>query len=223
MPSYSNPLGSCRPDAHRESLAHILAKFDVPAIEDDISGELHFGQRRPKPLKAWDTDGRVLLGSSFGKTLAPSLRMGWCAPGRCLERVRRLQLTNTLGTPVVLQKTVSDFLRHGGYDHLLRSIRRTYHRQLHLFSQAVLRHCPEGTRLCRPEGGFGLWIELPPGVDTLRLCRDALQPRITAAPGALVSVKDRYKNCLRLNCGLPWTDPVAAALHTLGDLAKKQL
>lgn len=223
MPSFSNPLGSCMPDEHKEKLYRILAEFDVPAIEDDVYGDLHFGERRPKPLKAWDTDGRVLLCSSFGKTLAPALRVGWCAPGRYLERVRRLKFTNTLGTPVVLQKTVSDFLRNGGYDHHLRSIRRAYHNQLHLFSQAILRYFPEGTRLSRPEGSFVLWIELPPGVDTLRLYRDALKQHITTAPGALFSVKDRYKNCLRMNCGLPWTDAIATALQTLGDLAKKQL
>jgi DNA-binding transcriptional MocR family regulator len=143
MPSFSNPLGACMPDEKKEKLYRLLAEHDVPAIEDDVYGDLHFGERRPKPLKAWDTDGRVLLCSSFGKTLAPSLRVGWCAPGRYLERVRRLKFTNTLGTPVVLQKTVSDFLRNGGYDHHLRSIRRAYHGQLHLFTQAILRHFPE--------------------------------------------------------------------------------
>jgi DNA-binding transcriptional MocR family regulator len=223
MPSYQNPLGSCMPDAKKEKLYRLLTDHDVPAIEDDIYGDLHFGERRPKPLKAWDTDGRVLLCSSFGKTLAPSLRVGWCAPGRYLERVRRLKFTNTLGTPVVLQKTVSDFLRNGGYDHHLRSIRRAYHNQLHLFSQAILRLFPEGTRLSRPDGGFILWLELPPGVDTLRLQRDALKQRIATAPGALFSVKDRYRNCLRMNCGLPWGENIESALRTLGELAKKQL
>ena len=223
MPSYSNPLGSCMPDENKEQLYKILAEFDVPAIEDDVYGDLHFGDRRPKPLKTWDTDGRVLLCSGFGKTLAPSLRVGWCAPGRYLERVRRLKFTNTLGTPVVLQKTVSDFLRNGGYDHHLRSIRRAYHNQLHLFSQAILRHFPEGTRLSRPEGSFVLWVEMPGGVDSLRLHRDALKHHISTAPGALFSVKDRYKNCLRMNCGIPWGEPIEAALRTLGDLAKKQL
>lgn len=223
MPSFSNPLGSCMPDAKKEELHRLLAEFDLPVIEDDIYGDLHFGERRPKPLKAWDTDGRVLLCSSFGKTLAPSFRVGWCAPGRYLERVRRLKFTNTLGTPVVLQKAVSDFLRNGGYDHHLRSIRRAYHHQLHVFSQAILRFFPAGTRFSRPEGGFVLWVELPPGVDTLRLHRDALKHRITTAPGALFSVKDRYRNCLRMNCGLPWTDAIETAVRTLGDLAQKQL
>ncbi len=222
MPSFQNPIGACMPDEKKAKLYQLLGEFDVPAIEDDIYGDLHFGERRPKPLKAWDTDGRVLLCSSFSKTLAPALRVGWCAPGRYLERVQRLKFTNTLGTPVVLQKTVSDFLRNGGYDHHLRSIRRSYQNQLHLFSQAVLRYFPEGTRLSRPQGGFILWVELPPGVDTLKLHREAVRHRIATAPGALFSVKDRYRNCLRMNCGLPWSDDIDRAVRTVGELARQQ-
>ncbi|HEU5078287.1 MAG TPA: PLP-dependent aminotransferase family protein [Opitutaceae bacterium] len=223
MPSFQNPLGSCMPDAKKEKLYEILTEFDIPAIEDDIYGDIHFSERRPKPLKAWDRDGRVLLCSSFSKTLAPAFRVGWIAPGRYMERVRRLKFTNTLGTPVVLQKTVSDFLRDGGYDHHLRSIRRAYQNQLHLFSQAILRHFPAGTRLSRPQGGFVLWIELPAKVDTLKLYNDALKQNINTAPGVLFSSKERYQNCLRFNCGIPWTDTLAQAVQTIGNLAKQQL
>lgn len=222
MPSYQNPLGTRMPDEKKAALAKLVAEHDVPVIEDDIYGDLHFEEARPKPLKAWDTEGRVLLCSSFGKTLAPSLRVGWCAPGRYLERVRRLKFTTTLGTPVVLQKTIADFLRDGGYDHHLRSIRRAYREQVQFFSEAILRAFPEGTRLSRPSGGFILWVELPPRVDTLRLQREAVKRKISLAPGPLFSVKDRYRNCLRMNCGVRWDADVEAAIHTLGALARAQ-
>jgi DNA-binding transcriptional MocR family regulator len=223
MPSFQNPLGSCMPDAKKEQLYRLLADYHVPAIEDDIYGDLQFGDRRPKPLKAWDAHGLVMLCSSFGKTLAPGLRIGWTAPGRQLERVRHLKFTNTIGTPTVLQKVLADFLRDGGYDHHLRSIRRAYQNQMHLFSQAMLGHFPAGTRLSRPQGSMILWVELPAGVDTLKLHADALKHRINIAPGPLFSVKDRYRHCLRMNCGIPWTAEIDAALKTLGDLAKRQL
>ncbi len=222
MPSFLNPLGSCMPDAKKEKLYELLTEFDIPAIEDDIYGDLHFSERRPKPLKAWDRDGRVLLCSSFSKTLAPSLRVGWIAPGRYMERVRRLKFTNTLGTPIILQKTISDFLRDGGYDHHLRSIRRAYQNQLHLFSQAILRQMPPGTRLSRPQGGFVLWVELPPKVDTMKLYADALKHRVNIAPGPLFSVKERYRNCLRLNCGIPWSEAIGQAIELVGRLARQQ-
>lgn len=223
MPSFQNPLGACMPDEKKAQLYRLLADFDIPAIEDDIHGDLHFGERRPKPLKAWDCDGRILLCSSFGKSLTPGARIGWCAPGRYLERVRRLKFTNTLATPLMLQKAVADFLRTGGYDHHLRSIRRAYQNQLASFSQIILRAFPENTRLTRPQGGFLLWAELPGKIDTLRLYREALHHKISSSPGVLFSVKDRYRNCVRLNCGLPGGESVERALHTLGRLAKSQL
>lgn len=223
MPNFHNPLGSLMPDEKKKRLYELLCEFDLPAIEDDIYADTHFGDVRPKPLKAWDRDGRVMLCSSFGKTLAPSFRVGWTAPGRYLERVRRLKFTNTMGTPVVLQKTLAEFLRDGGYDHHLRSLRRAYHQQLHLFAQMMQRNFPEGTRYSRPQGGNVIWVEFPAKIDTLRLYREALKHRINTAPGALFSVKDRYNNCLRMSCGLPWSDEVESALLKLSEIIKKQL
>ncbi|MEO6993076.1 MAG: PLP-dependent aminotransferase family protein, partial [Lacunisphaera sp.] len=222
MPNFHNPLGSLMPDEKKKRLYELLCEFDLPAIEDDVYADTHFGEVRPKPLKAWDRDGRVMLCSSFGKTLAPSFRVGWAAPGRYLERVRRLKFTNTMGTAVVLQKTLAEFLRDGGYDHHLRSLRRAYHQQLHQFAQTMQRHFPEGTRYSRPQGGNVIWVEFAPGTDTLKLYRDALKYRINTAPGALFSVKNRYNNCMRMSCGLPWADEVEKALIKLSELVKKQ-
>jgi DNA-binding transcriptional MocR family regulator len=86
----------------------------------------------------------------------------------------------------------------------------------------MLRHFPDGTRYSRPQGGNVIWVEFPPGVDTLKLHHDALKHRINTAPGALFSVKDRYHHCLRMSCGLPWSDEVEAAVARLGELVRKQ-
>jgi len=223
MPNCHNPLGSVMPDEKKQRLYDLLGEFDLPVIEDDIYGDTHFGDTRPKPLKAWDREGRVMLCSSFGKTLAPGFHVGWTAPGRYLERVRRLKFTNTMGTPIVLQKTLAEFLRDGGYDHHLRSLRRAYHQHLHLFLRGMQKYFPDGTRYSRPQGGNFIWIELPAKVDALRLRRDALKHHINTAPGHLFSVKDRYRHCLRISCGLPWSDEIEAALRTLGELIKQQL
>jgi len=223
MPNFHNPIGSLMTDEKKQKLYDLLCEYDLPGIEDDIYGDTHFGDVRPKPLKAWDQDGRVLLCSSFGKTLAPGFHVGWTAPGRYLERVRRLKFTNTMGTPLVLQKTLAEFLRDGGYDHHLRSLRRSYHQHLHLFAQGMQKYFPEGTRYSRPQGGNFIWVEFPAKVDTLRLRKDALKHRINTAPGNLFSVKDRYRHCLRLSCSVPWSDEIEAALRTLGELIKSQL
>ena len=223
MSSFHNPLGSLMPDDKKRRLYDLLAEHDLPLIEDDCYGDTHFGDVRPKPIKAWDRDGRVMLCSSFGKTLASGFHVGWTTPGRYMERIRRLKFTNTMGTPIILQKALAEFLRDGGYDHHLRSLRRAYHQHLHAFLQGMQRHFPEGTRYSRPQGGNFIWVEFPPKVDTLRLRRDALAHKINIAPGSLFTVKDRYKNCLRMSCSLPWSDEMDAALRKLGELVQHQL
>lgn len=222
MPSFNHPTGACMPDEKKARLHALLREFDVPAVEDDVYGDLHFDEARPRPLKSWDTDGRVLLCSSFDKTLAPGLRVGWCAPGRYLEPVRRLKLANTMGTPVVLQRAICDFLRTGGYDHHLRAMRRACRGRVERYAQAVLRTFPRGTTVRVPRGGYILWVELPVSVDALALHAEALRRKINFAPGPAFSVLDRYRNCLRLNCSLPWGERVREALQTLGGLASEQ-
>ena len=75
--NFSNPLGSCMSDRHKQDLVALLNKYDVSLIEDDIYGDLSFNGHRPKAIKAFDTQGRVLYCSSVSKTLSPGLRVGW--------------------------------------------------------------------------------------------------------------------------------------------------
>jgi len=223
MPNFQNPLGCTLSDEMKGRFYDLLREFDLPAVEDDVYGELFCGDRRPKPLKAWDVDGRVLLCSSFSKTLAPGLRVGWCAPGRYLEPVRRLKMANTMGTPLVLQKLVCDFLRMGGYDHHLRGLRRAYHSHVLQFAEQIRRDFPAGTAVSRPQGGYILWIQFPKQVDSVRLYHEALKRHISFAPGILFSSKLRYSNCIRINASAPLTAQVQSAISALGHLASAQL
>ena len=118
---------------------------------------------------------------------------------------------------------IAEYLENGGYDHHLRQLRRRLAANVQCFTDAVAEHFPAGTRVSRPQGGFVLWVEMPAGVDSLTLHREALKRHIVTAPGPLFSVKDRYRNCLRMNCGVPWSETIDGALRTLGELAKKQL
>jgi DNA-binding transcriptional MocR family regulator len=66
-----------------------------------------------------------------------------------------------------------------------------------------------------------IWVELPHGVDSLELHRRALVQKISIAPGPIFSAKQKYKNFIRLSCGLPWTEKIERAVRTLGDLVRE--
>lgn len=219
--NFSNPLGSCMPDANKKALVELLARREIPLIEDDIYGDLHFGAARPKTAKAYDKQGLVLLCSSFSKTLAPGYRVGWTAPGRFRPQVESLKFTSSMATTTAPQMAIADFLQNGGYDRYLRKLRRILMTQVQQMSSAVGRYFPAGTKVTRPQGGYVLWVELPRSVDSLELHRRALEQKISVAPGPIFSAKQKYKNFIRLSCGVPWSEKVDNSVRTLADLARK--
>jgi DNA-binding transcriptional MocR family regulator len=221
VPTFSNPIGSLMPDEAKEELVNILARRQIPLIEDDICGDLHFEAPRPRPAKAFDREGLVMLCSSFSKTLAPGYRVGWVAPGRFRERVEQLKFTQTIAAPTVTHMAVAEFLDAGGYDHHLRHLRRKLAEQVRQFSDAIAEHFPAGTRVSRPQGGLVVWVELPPGTSALDLHARALAQQISIAPGPIFSAKQRFASCIRISCGHPWSDVFARSIRTLGRMAKE--
>ncbi len=167
--NFNNPLGSQIPDEKKKELVELLARHDIPLIENDVSGEIYFGDKRPLVCKAFDTKGLVMLFSSFSKDISAGLRVGWVAPGRYQAEVEWLKFTISAASPTLGQKVIAQFLESGGYDQHLRRIRREYARNLELLSNAVLRYFPGDMRLTRPAGGFVLWVGLPENVDSLEL------------------------------------------------------
>lgn len=220
IPSFNNPLGSLMPESHRRKLYALLCQYDVPLIEDDIYGDLFFGAARPKPVKAFDVEGRVLYCSSVSKTIAPGYRIGYTSPGRYGNDVASLKMAHTTSTAVPVQRAIASYLDQGGHEKRLRSLRRHYQDTLARMRDAVARSFPTGTCVTHPQGGFLLWVEMPGDIDAMEVCNRAYEAGISVAPGVLFSASCSYCNCLRLNGGVRWSDRVDDALATLGRLAR---
>ncbi|MGD2184239.1 PLP-dependent aminotransferase family protein [Lusitaniella coriacea] len=221
--NFSNPLGSCMSDEKKKQLVELLNRYNVPLVEDDVYGELYFSGSRPKAIKAFDTEGRVLYCASISKTLSPGLRVGWSIPGRYQGKVEQLKMVTNITTAIAPQLTVAAFLANGGYDRHLRRLRQAYQSQMARLTQAICEEFPPETRVTRPCGGHVLWLELPKEFDSMVLYQEALQHKISIAPGTIFSPSGGYQNCLRLHGGLPWSDTIAEAMQILGMLSKKQL
>jgi DNA-binding transcriptional MocR family regulator len=218
MTTFQNPLGSLMPDSKKEALVKLLTKHGVALIEDDVYGELYFGETRPRPAKAFDKEGIVMHCSSFSKTLAPGYRVGWVAAGRYTRKIMRNKLTTSLATAAPTQAAIAAYLEKGGFDRHLRQFRQTLALQQGELLQAVARYFPKGTRATRPAGGYFVWVELPAHIDTLKVHRAALDHGISIAPGPLFSSSGAFGNFLRLNHGHPWSVDLEQGMATLGKL-----
>ena len=218
--NFNNPLGSLMPDEKKKELVELLMRHDIPLIENDVSGEIYFGAKRPVVCKAFDTKGLVMLLSSFSKDISPGLRVGWVVPGRYRAEAEWLTHTISGAAPTLGQKVVARFLESGGYEQHLRRIRREYARNVDLLSDAVMHYFPEGTRLTRPSGGFVLWVRLPENVDSLKLYKLARQAGITLAPGYVFSATQQFPNFIRLNAA-EFNYSTERAVEHLGTMIKE--
>ncbi|HLE14239.1 MAG TPA: PLP-dependent aminotransferase family protein [Anaerolineales bacterium] len=215
--NFNNPLGSQIPDENKKELVELLARHDIPLIEDDILGELYFTDRRPIVAKAFDKTGLVMLCSSFSKDLCPGYRIGWVVPGRFESTIQWLKYTASVSAPTLPQYAIAEFLASGGYDHHLRRARKEYARNIARISQAVMKYFPSETRVTRPSGGFVLWVQMPDAVDSLELYSLAIKEGITLTPGYLFSPSKQFRNFIRINAA-DWSYKIDHALETLGDI-----
>ncbi|PSL48262.1 GntR family transcriptional regulator [Chitinophaga niastensis] len=221
--NYNNPLGSCIPDPSKEQLAKLLQKYQVPLIEDDVYGDLHFAPERPKTIKTYDQEGWVLYCSSFSKSIAAGLRIGWVIGGRYHEKIAQLKFMTSASTGILPQLMLVKFLEQQRMDLHLKSLRQSLSMQTMQITKAIQEYFPADTQLTRPNGGISLWVVLPPKADTWLLHQKAVEQHITFTPGALFSSQDKYHNCMRLTNANPWNEDQAWAIQTLGKLISKQL
>jgi DNA-binding transcriptional MocR family regulator len=219
--NFNNPLGSMIPDEKKRELVGLLRRYDVPLIENDVSGELYFGNKRPATCKAFDTKGSVMLISSFSKDISPGLRVGWVAAGRYMAETTWLKSTISPSSPTLPQMAVAQFLEGGGYEQHLRRIRREYARNVELLSEAVLRYFPSDVRLTRPSGGLVLWVGLPESVDSLELYKTARGRGITLAPGYMFSPTQQFPSFIRLNAA-EFNYQTERAMESLGAMIREQ-
>lgn len=214
--SFSNPLGCSIPDGRKKELVLLLEQYQVPLIEDDVYGDLYFGERRTSAIKAFDSQGLVLLCSSLSKTIDPQLRVGWILAGRYFEEILYRKFVNMVSTPILPELVCAEILSQGIYERHLRQAREAYRQRYLRLVDLVSEHFPPVTKISRPQGGIVAWLELPRNVDTTELFHYAWEHGVLIAPGEIFSLKKQFRNCFRINYAHRWTPEREKAVDRLG-------
>jgi len=158
MPSLHNPTGVTLSEDRRERLIALALRAGVPIVEDDPYGDL--AAARCAPLVAYNADYVIYL-SSFSKTIAPSLRLGWlCAPRTVYERLLLRKQSSDLATSMYVQAGVWDYLRTA-YDVHLPRLRAELQARRTLAFAAIDEAWPASLRVARGGGGYYLWATAP--------------------------------------------------------------
>jgi 2-aminoadipate transaminase len=161
IPTFQNPSGRTLSTERRERLVQLARERDLLVLEDDPYGLVRFEGEPPPTLFELDGGEHVVYSSSFSKTIAPGLRVGYFVLPQALDAELEALAVSTYITPVLLgQATVFEFLRRGNLDSNLLRVRDLLRLRRDAMLEALEQELPAAT-WSRPEGGYFIWLELP--------------------------------------------------------------
>ena len=184
IPTFQNPSGRTLSAERRHRLAEVVGNQELLVLEDDPYGLVRFDGAAPPTLFELDGGTHVAYSSSFSKTIAPGLRVGYFVLPVALERELEALATSTYITPVLLgQATVFEFLRRGNFEPNLERVSALLRVRRDAMLEALEQELPDA-RWSRPQGGYFIWLELPEGADAGALLERAAAAGVTFVPGA---------------------------------------
>jgi 2-aminoadipate transaminase len=184
IPTFQNPSGRTLSVERRRRLVDLARQHDLLVVEDDPYGLVRFEGEPLPTLFELEGGERVVYSSSFSKTIAPGLRVGYFVLPVALEQALEAHAVSTYITPVLLgQGTVFEFLSRGNLEPNLERVRSLLGARRDAMLEALERELP-AARWSRPEGGYFVWLDLPDNADAAALLGRAAAAGVTFVPGS---------------------------------------
>ena len=215
----SNPSGATLKEEWRPRMVEMCRKMGVPILEDDIYGDL-LGRGRPKPLRAYDDGSTVLYVTSFSKTVAPGLRIGFALPGKWMDAAADRQCRQTIHGGVPPEFITASFLRSGRMEGHLEMLRSVYAKRRELAGGILSRELPEGIRADDPSGGYMLWVRGGrPGLME-EVSKQCLAKGVAVVGGGIFFANPPKEACFRLNCARATPEDLARGVGIFCEVLK---
>jgi 2-aminoadipate transaminase len=184
IPTFQNPSGRTLTVERRKRLVELARERDLIVLEDDPYGLVRFEGSAPPTLFELDGGDRVIYSSSFSKTVAPGVRVGYFVLPRDLAAGVEAVAVSTYISPVLMaEATVWEFVRRGNFEPNLERVRGLLRDRRDALLGALDAELPQLTR-SNPEGGYFVWVDFPAGTDSGRLLAEAEGAGVTFVKGS---------------------------------------
>lgn len=239
LPNFQNPGGVTLSLERRRLLVALADKHGIPIVEDDPYGQLRYEGEHIPTLLVLDREtrgirddngynlGNVIYMSTFSKTLAPGLRLGWIiAPVEVIARLVQLKQGADLHTSTFAQMVAYEVARGGFLDQHIHLIRQVYRERRDVMLEALQTHFPAEVTWTHPEGGLFLWVRLPEGMNCHTLLEAALKVNVAFVPGTAFFTpdvpRDEAGRYFRLNFSNMKPEWIQEGIRRLGVAVREQ-
>jgi 2-aminoadipate transaminase len=236
LPNFQNPGGVTLSATRRYDLIALAEQYGIPIIEDDPYGQLRFEGEHIKPLVVLDSEylecssngcgytGNVIYTSTFSKTLAPGLRLGWVvAPKDVVSKLVMMKQGTDLHTSTFDQMVAHQVARGGFLDQHIKRIREVYHHRRDVMLHALETDMPNGVKWTHPLGGLFLWVTLPESIAAVDLLKDAIKEKVAFVPGDAFHPNGGGHNTMRLNFSNVGDEMIEDGIQRMSIAIKRRL
>lgn len=235
LPNFQNPGGTTLSLGRREELVALADKYGIPIIEDDPYGQLRFEGEHLPPLVLLDREhnkrdtgydyGNIIYLSTFSKTLAPGLRLGWIvAPTDVIAKLVQLKQSADLNSSTFVQIVAYEVAKDGFIDEHVKKIREVYRERRDAMLEALDEFFPAEVQWTHPAGGLFLWATLPEGMDCQTLFKKAIEQNVAFVPGeSFYPGGETGCHHMRLNFSYCKPETIREGIYRLSIAIKKQM
>lgn len=214
IPNFHNPAGVTLSAARRPEIMAIAQREGILVIEDNPYGQLWFDAPPPAALRSLDETGVIYLGS-FSKTLAAGLRVGWAlAPHAIREKLVLANESAILSPSVFTQTVISKYLESIDWQGQIDTFRDIYRARRDAMLQGLAELLP-GFGHTRPGGGFFVWLDLPPSLDSKAMLPRAVTELVAYTPGTAFFADGSGRQNIRLSFCYPAPEAIRVGLERL--------
>lgn len=223
IPTFQNPSGRTLSVERRRRLAELAAERNLLVLEDDPYGLVRYdGVPLPSVFELAGGADQIAYCSSFSKTVAPGVRVGWYVlPPQLAAEIEALAVSTYISPPYLSQATVLEFMERGTFGPNLQRVNGLLRGRRDAMLDALARSMPEDASWTRPDGGYFVWVELPSGPPAAELLVEAEKAGVTFVKGT-----DFYaggaggEQALRLAFSFVSPDEIAEGVSVLGSLVR---
>ena len=172
--TFQNPSGRTLSVERRRRLVELARAHDLLVLEDDPYGLVRYDGEPLPTLFELEGGTNVAYASSFSKTVAPGVRVGYFVlPRELAAQIEALAVSTYISPPFLTQATVHEFLRRGNFEPNLERVQGLLRSRRDAMLAALAEHMPEGAVWSRPQGGYFVWLDLPRTAPELARAEDA--------------------------------------------------
>jgi DNA-binding transcriptional MocR family regulator len=197
-PNFHNPSGLLMTDEQKKALLALVQKHNIALIENDIYGDLNFTGKRPSTIKGFDESGLVMTYSSYAKTLAPGIRLGWLSAGKFMQQAEQIKFSLGSSVSPIYQETVNRLLSTSSYERHIRAFRTQLAKNAYLTINLLSKSFPKGTSIFTPAGGYNIWVEMAANTDMNKFYNQCEKAGVRFTPGYTFSFSNTYARFFRV-------------------------